>query len=91
MKRPATFIKSLSNGIKGKEFLSEDVTGKVPDWIKTYLYHAERNESDREKHFMVGDDEATLLYMARFRFVLKSIPGTVQSEPDYPPECNCRS
>ena len=49
------------NGINGKSFYQKDVTGKVPDWIKTFPYHS---SEDGDKNFMVITDEASLLYMA---------------------------
>jgi bifunctional non-homologous end joining protein LigD len=50
------------NGIAGESFYQKDVTGKAPAWIETFLYHTKDSESD--KHYMVGSDESSLLYMA---------------------------
>jgi bifunctional non-homologous end joining protein LigD len=52
------------NGIGGMSFYQKDVTGKIPDWIKTYDY---LSESDGEiKKFFVCTNEASLLYMANW-------------------------
>ena len=48
------------NGIAGKSFYQKDVTGKVPEWIKTFPYSTE----GQKKNFMVCENEAGLLYMA---------------------------
>jgi bifunctional non-homologous end joining protein LigD len=85
MKDRPLSLNRYPNGIKGKSFYQKDVTGKVPDWIKTYLYHAEGNESD--KHFMVGDDEATLLYMAGLGCIEIHPWNSTIRKPDYPTWC----
>ncbi|MBC8984834.1 DNA ligase D [Pedobacter sp. N36a] len=73
------------DGITGGSFYQKDVTGKVPEWIKTYLYHAEGNDTD--KHFLVGEDEATLLYMASLGCIeLHPWSSTIQ-KPDHPTWC----
>ncbi|MGY0040660.1 DNA ligase D [Pedobacter sp. NJ-S-72] len=85
MKDRPLSLNRYPNGIKGKSFYQKDVTGKVPGWIKTYLYHAEGNESD--KHFMVGDDEATLLYMAGLGCIEVHPWNSTIRKPDYPTWC----
>ena len=50
------------NGINGPSFYYKDVTGKVPDWVETFLYHSDADNRDR--HYLVAKDEASLLYMA---------------------------
>lgn len=73
------------DGITGGSFYQKDVTGKVPEWVKTYLYHTDGDDSD--KHFVVGDDEATLLYMANLGCIeLHPWSSTIQ-KPDYPTWC----
>jgi bifunctional non-homologous end joining protein LigD len=73
------------NGIKGKSFYQKDVTGKVPDWIKTYLYHSEGDDTD--KHFLLGDDEATLLYMAGMGCIELHPWNSTTKKPDHPTWC----
>src|SRR6185295_8088535 len=48
-------------GITGPSFYQKDVTGKAPDWVDTFLYHSE--DDNRDKHFLVAKDDASLLYM----------------------------
>lgn len=73
------------NGITGGSFYQKDVTGKVPEWIKTYLYHAEGEDTD--KHFLVADQEASLLYMANLGCIeLHPWSSTVQ-KPEHPTWC----
>jgi bifunctional non-homologous end joining protein LigD len=59
--RPQT-LNRYPNGIYGKSFYQKDVTGKVPEWIAKYKYYSETDQ--REKHFLVCSDEASLLYIA---------------------------
>lgn len=73
------------NGITGKSFYQKDVTGKVPDWIKTYLYHSEGDKTD--KHFLLGDDEATLLYMANLGCIELHPWNSTTKKPDHPTYC----
>jgi Ku protein len=73
------------NGITGQSFYQKDVTGKVPDWIKTYLYHAEGDDTD--KHFLVGADKATLLYMANLGCIEIHPWSSTIKKPDHPTWC----
>lgn len=73
------------NGITGQNFYQKDVTGKVPDWIKTYLYHAEGDDTD--KHFLVGKDKATLLYMANLGCIEMHPWSSTIKKPDHPTWC----
>lgn len=47
-------------GINAPGFYQKDITGKAPDWIKTFPYTSE----GRQKNFLVCTNEASLLYMA---------------------------
>src|SRR5690606_21067422 len=44
-------LNRFPGGIQGKSFYQKDVTGKVPDWMDTYLYHSEGDKTD--KHFLM--------------------------------------
>lgn len=73
------------NGITGNGFYQKDVTGKVPEWVETFHYHSE--DDNREKHFLVAKDEASLLYMASLGCIeINPWSSRVQS-PDYPDWC----
>lgn len=68
------------NGINGMSFYQKDVTGKVPDWIKTFPYTSE----GEHKNFMVCDDEASLLYMASLGCIELNPWSSRVSKPDKP-------
>ncbi|HRO48124.1 DNA ligase D [Agriterribacter sp.] len=73
------------NGINGKSFYQKDVTGKVPGWIKTFPYHSA--EDERDKHFMVCTDEASLLYMASLGCIEMNPWSSRIQLPDHPDWC----
>jgi bifunctional non-homologous end joining protein LigD len=73
------------NGITGKSFYQKDVTGKAPEWVDTYLYHSGDDESDR--HFLVGNEEATLLFMANQGSIEMNPWSSTVEKPDYPTWC----
>lgn len=73
------------NGITGESFYQKDVTGKVPEWVETFLYHSQADNKDR--HYLVVKDEASLLYMASLGCIeLHPWSSRVQS-PDNPDWC----
>lgn len=72
------------NGIKGKSFYQKDVTGKAPDWIKTFPYHTSEGE---DKNFMVPVDEASLLYMANLGSIEMNPWNSRIQKPDHPDWC----
>lgn len=73
------------NGITGKSFYQKDVTGKVPDWIEQYLYHS--GDSEEDKHFLLGNNEATLLYMAGLGCIEINPWSSTTKKPDHPTWC----
>jgi bifunctional non-homologous end joining protein LigD len=73
------------NGINGKSFYQKDVTGKAPDWVGTYLYHSDADE--RDKHFMVATDEASVLYMASLGCIELNPWSSTVHKPDHPDWC----
>ncbi|AOM80018.1 DNA ligase D [Pedobacter steynii] len=73
------------NGVTGKSFYQKDVTGKVPDWLDTYLYHSEGDKTD--KHFLLGNNEATLLYMAGLGCIEINPWSSTTKKPDHPTWC----
>lgn len=78
-------LNRFPNGIKGKHFYQKDVTGKVPDWIKTFLYHTEDDAED--KHFLVADGVASLLYMASMGCIEINPWSSTIKKPDHPTWC----
>ncbi|MCF6407068.1 DNA ligase D [Chitinophaga filiformis] len=77
-------LNRFPNGIKGKSFYQKDVTGKAPDWIKTFPYHT---SDGQDKNFLVGTDEASLLYMANLGAIEMNPWNSRIQKPDYPDWC----
>jgi bifunctional non-homologous end joining protein LigD len=73
------------NGIRGKSFYFKDVTGKAPEWVKTFLYHSDTD--DRDRNYLVGDDEATLLYMANLGCIEMNPWSSTVKKPEHPTFC----
>lgn len=73
------------NGINGKSFYQKDVTGKVPDWMETHLYHKDGDTKD--KHYLISNDEATLLHVANLGAIEMNPWSSTVKQPDYPTYC----
>lgn len=73
------------NGIEGDGFYFKNVTDTAPDWAETYLYHSEADEKDR--HYLVGKDDATLLYMANLGCIEMNPWSSTVKKPDNPSFC----
>ncbi|MCL8537907.1 DNA ligase D [Chryseobacterium gallinarum] len=73
------------NGIEGEGFYFKNVTDTAPDWASTYLYHSDTDNKDR--HYLVGKDEATLLYMANLGCIEMNPWNSTIKKPDYPTFC----
>lgn len=73
------------DGIEGEGFYYKDVTGKAPDWVKTYLYKSDSDKRDRK--YLVGKDEATLLYMANLGCIEMNPWSSTVKKPDHPTFC----
>lgn len=73
------------NGIEGEGFYFKNVTDTAPDWASTYLYHSDADNKDR--HYLVGKDEATLLYMANLGCIEMNPWSSTIKKPDYPTFC----
>lgn len=73
------------NGINGKSFYQKDVTGKVPEWVDTYLYHS--SDSPDDKHFMVPSSEADVLLMANMGCIELNPWSSTIHKPEYPDWC----
>ena len=81
--RPQTLYR-FPNGIYGKSFYQKDVKGKAPDWAKTYPYTTSDGE---DKEFLVGDDEATLLWIASLGCIELNPWFSTIHHPDNPDYC----
>ncbi len=82
--RPQT-LNRFPNGIGGKAFYQKDVTGKVPDWMETFLYHS--GTENQDKHFLVCSGEASLLYMANLGAIEINPWSSRVDRPDNPDWC----
>ncbi|MXN93306.1 DNA ligase D [Flavobacterium sp. Sd200] len=77
-------LNRFPSGIHGKSFYQKDVKGKAPDWTKTYPYHTSDGE---DKEFLVGNDEATLLWMASLGCIEMNPWFSKTTHPDNPDYC----
>jgi len=76
-------LNRFPNGIHGPSFYQKDVKGKAPDWVTTFPY---TNGEGEKKEYLVGTDEASLLWMASLGCIeMNPWFSRVQSEdnPDY--------
>lgn len=80
-------LNRFPDGIKGFSFYQKDVTGKVPDWADTYLYHTDDEERDIDKHFLLGNNEETLLLMAGMGCIEIHPWSSTTKKPDHPTWC----
>jgi bifunctional non-homologous end joining protein LigD len=74
------------NGINGKSFYQKDITGKVPSWVKGYLYHS-ADAPDVDKNFLVPVSEADLLLMANLGCIEMNPWSSRIDRPDHPDWC----
>ncbi len=77
-------LNRFPGGIHGKSFYQKDVKGKAPDWAKTFPYSTGDGE---EKEYLVGDDVATLLWMASLGCIEINPWFSRVKSPDYPDYC----
>ena len=65
-------------------FYQKDVKDSAPDWAKTFPYTTSDGE---EKEYLVGDDEATLLWMASLGAIEMNPWFSRIQNPDHPDYC----
>ncbi|HVS97857.1 MAG TPA: non-homologous end-joining DNA ligase, partial [Puia sp.] len=73
------------NGINGPSFYQKNVSGKVPEWIRTFPYRTA--EDDEDKEFLVCTDEASLLYIVSLGCIEVNPWSSRVSKPDNPDWC----
>jgi bifunctional non-homologous end joining protein LigD len=78
-------LNRFPNGINGMSFYQKDVTGKVPDWMDTYAYHSEGDGED--KQYLLGNNEATLLFLANQACIEMNPWSSTTKKPDHPTWC----
>lgn len=79
-------LNRFPNGIRGKGFYQKDVTGKVPEWVDTYLYHR-ADEPDVDRHFLVPHSEADVILMASLGCIEMNPWSSRTVKPDHPDWC----
>jgi bifunctional non-homologous end joining protein LigD len=77
-------LNRFPNGIHGASFYQKDVKGKSPDWVKTFPY---TNGEGEHKEYLVGNDEATLLWMASLGCIEMNPWFSQVQSPDNPDYC----
>ena len=77
-------LNRFPGGIHASSFYQKDVKGKAPDWAKTFPYTTSEGE---DKEFLVGGDEATLLYMASLGCIEMNPWFSTIKHPDNPDYC----
>ncbi len=77
-------LNRFPNGIHGKSFYQKDVKGKAPDWVKTFPY---TNGEGEHKEYLVGTDEAALLWMASLGCIEMNPWFSRIQSPDNPDYC----
>ncbi len=77
-------LNRFPNGIHGSSFYQKDVKGKAPEWVKTFPYTTSEGE---KKEYLVGNDEATLLWMASLGCIEMNPWFSRIQSPDNPDYC----
>ncbi|MDB4901430.1 MAG: ligase [Mucilaginibacter sp.] len=77
-------LNRFPGGIHGPSFYQKDVKDKAPDWAKTFPYTTSDGE---HKEYLVGADEATLLWMASLGCIEMNPWFSRVQSPDNPDYC----
>jgi bifunctional non-homologous end joining protein LigD len=77
-------LNRFPGGIHSSSFYQKDVTNKAPEWAKTFPYRTSDNE---DKEYLVGADEATLLWMATLGCIEMNPWFSRIQSPDNPDFC----
>jgi bifunctional non-homologous end joining protein LigD len=78
-------LNRFPNGIKGPGFYQKNVADSAPDWAETFPYQSA--DSNEEKEFLVGGDEAGLLYMANLGTIEMNPWNSTTHKPQHPDWC----
>lgn len=73
------------DGIEGEGFYYKDVSGSAPSWVKTFDYTSDSDK--RARKYLVGTDEAALLYMANLGCIEMNPWSSTIKKPDNPTYC----
>jgi len=77
-------LNRFPGGIHGPSFYQKDVKGKAPNWAETFPYE---NGEGEKKEYLVGTDEASLLWMASLGCIEMNPWFSRVQSPDYPDYC----
>jgi bifunctional non-homologous end joining protein LigD len=77
-------LNRFPGGIHGPSFYQKDVKGKAPDWAETFPYE---NGEGEKKEYLVGTDEASLLWMASLGCIEMNPWFSRIQNPDHPDYC----
>ncbi|WP_343524816.1 DNA ligase D [Pedobacter sp.] len=77
-------LNRFPGGIHGPSFYQKDVKGKAPDWAETFPYE---NGEGEKKEYLVGTDEASLLWMANLGCIEMNPWFSRVQSPDHPDYC----
>lgn len=77
-------LNRFPDGIYGLSFYQKDVSGKAPDWVKTFPY---TTSEDEKKEYVVGTDEATLLWMGTLGCIEMNPWFSRIKTPEHPDYC----
>jgi bifunctional non-homologous end joining protein LigD len=78
-------LNRFPGGINGPSFYQKDVKGKAPEWVtKTFPYTTSEGE---EKEYLIGSDEATLMWMASLGCIEMNPWFSRAQSPDNPDYC----
>ncbi|QDW24531.1 DNA ligase D [Pedobacter sp. KBS0701] len=77
-------LNRFPGGIHGPSFYQKDVKGKAPDWTETFPYE---NGEGEKKEYLVGTDEASLLWMASLGCIEMNPWFSRVQHPDNPDYC----
>lgn len=77
-------LNRFPGGIHGPSFYQKDVKGKAPDWADTFPYE---NGEGEKKEYLVGTDEASLLWMASLGCIEMNPWFSRVQSPDNPDYC----
>lgn len=77
-------LNRFPGGIHGKSFYQKDVKGKAPDWTDTFPYITSEGE---HKEYLLGNDEAALLWMASLGCIEMNPWFSRSKSPDNPDYC----
>lgn len=72
------------NGITGKSFYQKDITNSAPEWVRQFPYRTGEGE---DHHFLVVEEEASLLWMANMGVIEMNPWNSTVQKPDNPDWC----